>query len=705
MPLHKSLSRISPRRHRKCDTQEPLQPLFKLWILRYLVALGGHRDFVRGGDFSSDELAFSLGLGKWVDNPELEYNAKAIRLELRAMHQQAERKLAKEKEPEALGVNIRRVQALVGLTDVERSILTFAVLLKQDSALNLSLGRMDKVSTVNLFRVLSQLLNLEVEAVKEALHSDTVLIRSGLLTICRQTADLDSKLELISEQFADVITTADTDPLQLLKGIVVASAAPSLQLEDYAHIQEQLDVLLPYLKLAVEQRKIGVNIFIYGAPGTGKSELSRLLAQVVGAELFEIASEDDDGDPIGGVKRLRALHAAQSFFVKGKSILMFDEAEDVYRGGGYYGSQKSTAQEHKAWVNRALEQNPVPAIWVSNSASCMDAAFLRRYDMVIRLPIPPKKQREKIITHACHGMLDSERIKRISEVETLSPAVITRGAAVISSIREELGHEKTGASLELLINSTLRSQGHGQIPKSKASLLPDIYDPSLIEVDMDVLELAKGIVAAKSARICFYGPPGTGKTAYCRWLAEQLDRPLMIKRYSDLSSKWLGESEQNIAKAFEQATKDEAILLIDEVDSFLQDRRGAQRSWEVTQVNEMLTQMETFPGIFVASTNLMDNLDQAALRRFDMKIRFGYLQAKQSGLLLQRWCEALGLADADELQHARLARLHNLTPGDFAAAARAHRFKPFKSAHDLVRQLEEDCGLKEDGNKHRIGFV
>ena len=64
-----------------------------------------------------------------------------------------------------------------------------------------------------------------------------------------------------------------------------------------------------------------------------------------------------------------------------------------------------------------------------------------------------------------------------------------------------------------------------------------------------------------------------------------------------------------------------AILLIDEVDSFLQDRRHAQRSWELSGVNEMLTQMESYQGVFIGSTNLMSSLDSAALRRFVINYR------------------------------------------------------------------------------------
>ena len=94
-------------------------------------------------------------------------------------------------------------------------------------------------------------------------------------------------------------------------------------------------------------------------------------------------------------------------------------------------------------------------------------------------------------------------------------------------------------------------------------------------------------------RICLYGPPGSGKTAFCQYLSENLDKPLLFKPASSLLSCYIGESEKLISQAFAEATDDGAILLLDEVDSFLQERSKAKHSWQVTQVNELLQQMET----------------------------------------------------------------------------------------------------------------
>ena len=101
--------------------------------------------------------------------------------------------------------------------------------------------------------------------------------------------------------------------------------------------------------------------------------------------------------------------------------------------------------------------------------------------------------------------------------------------------------------------------------------------------------------------ICLQGPPGTGKSAYTRYPADRLGLEVMHRRASDLKSMWVGGTEQNIARAFAEARDTEAFLIFNEADSLLADWRGAHRSWEVAQVNEMVTWMESHPLPFVCS--------------------------------------------------------------------------------------------------------
>ena len=682
-----------------------IAPIIRLWLLRILVPLGAHQEFVTTSCFANDTLAETLGLSAWIDPVTCDFEPKAVRAELRKQHQLSERKLGGAQAPSCLRNNVARLSELVGLSDTDCRILEFAVLVQSERILDDTADWLGDLSSQKVFHTLSVLLDLPESDVRSSLSAKAILARSGLVSVDRSGSRLlRRKLDLLSDNFADHIASSETDPVNLLRDTVTISSPAELGIADYPQITPSLSVLRPYLRQSIATGRKGVNIFLHGDPGTGKSQLAKALAKDLDCELFEVASEDGDGDPVNGEQRLRAFRAAQSFLSQRRAIILFDEVEDVFNDGDGFLGRKSTAQTRKAWINRTLEENSVPTLWLSNSIRGLDPAFVRRFDMVFELPVPPKKQREIIIQEACSDLIDATCVARIAESESLAPAVVTRAASVVRSIRDELGEIGAATAVELLIGNTLEAQGHKPIRKDDPSRLPEIYDPAFIHADTDLPLVAAGMVQSKSGRLCLYGPPGTGKTAYGKWLSEQMGIPVLVKRASDLMSMYVGGTEENIARAFKQAEQDGALLLIDEVDSFLQDRRGAQRSWEVSQVNEMLTQMESFPGVFVASTNLMEGLDQAALRRFDLKVKFDFLKPEQSSELFCRYCIQLGLSIPPPETLAKLRRLQKLTPGDFAAVVRQHRFRAISSAAALVVALEAECVVKE-GAKAAIGFL
>ena len=680
-------------------------PIILLWLLRILVPLGGHREFVRSHGFNNDTLAEVIGLGHWIDPSPNDFDLKAARSELRLLHLKAEKQWAKAPLPACLGNNVRQLSDLVGLSTTDCRILEFAVSIHNERLLDDTADWLGQISSVKVFHALSAILNLPEPEIRASLSAQGTLARSGLVSVDRSgTSTLRGKLALLSDGFADLMASSEADPISLLRGTVSAAGPAQLKLADYSHINASLEILRPYLRHAATSGRRGVNIFLHGAPGTGKSQLARALADELGCELFEVASEDADGDPVNGERRLRAFRAAQSFFAQRRALIAFDEVEDVFDDGDSFVGRKSTAQVRKAWINRMLEENPVPTLWLSNSIDGLDPAFIRRFDMVFELPVPPKKQRERILQENCGDLIDACIISRIAEAESLAPAVVAKASSVVRSIRDDLGQMGCASAFERLISNTLEAQGHRPIVQNDPNRLPEIYDPGFIHADADLASVAAGLIAARAGRLCLYGPPGTGKTAYGRWLAEQLGIPLLIKRASDLMSMWVGENEKNIARAFRQADQDGALLLIDEVDSFLQDRRGAQRGWEVSMVNEMLTQMESFSGVFIASTDLMTGLDQAALRRFDLKVKFDFLRPEQAWELVRRYCKQLQLSAPQPDLMIRTMRLERLTPGDFAAVMRQHRFRPIESPATLISALEAECAVKE-GGKAAIGFL
>jgi len=229
-------------------------------------------------------------------------------------------------------------------------------------------------------------------------------------------------------------------------------------------------------------------------------------------------------------------------------------------------------------------------------------------------------------------------------------------------------------------------------------IAPIAFDPTLSSADVDLVKLADQVIRSKSRALsfCLSGPPGTGKSAYARYLAERLDMEILEKRYSDLSSMYLGESEKAIAAAFQEAADAHAFLILDEVDSLLRDRSAAHHSWEVTQVNEMLTWMERHEHPFACTTNAPELLDPASSRRFLFKVRFLPMCPSQVEVAFRRafCCTA----------PCSVLELDGLTPGDFAVVARKATALGEKDQRQVARWLEEEVEARPDLCRRRIGF-
>lgn len=170
------------------------------------------------------------------------------------------------------------------------------------------------------------------------------------------------------------------------------------------------------------------------------------------------------------------------------------------------------------------------------------------------------------------------------------------------------------------------------LPNEIKELLKNV----LKQLDKDVIKKLNswGIKARRGidAKILFYGPAGTGKTMSALSLAKSLKKPVLSFDCSRILSKYVGESEQNVRKIFDdykmicQKTATEPLLLLNEADQFLSARLEMGSSSSDKMHNQMqnifLEQIENFSGVLVATTNLLKSLDSAFSRRFDYKIEF-----------------------------------------------------------------------------------
>jgi hypothetical protein len=163
-----------------------------------------------------------------------------------------------------------------------------------------------------------------------------------------------------------------------------------------------------------------------------------------------------------------------------------------------------------------------------------------------------------------------------------------------------------------------------------------VLPPSVAATLKEIVDVARGgepllrrwglddrAAYGKGINVLLYGPPGTGKTLAARAIAGQLRRPLLDLKYADVASKWIGESSQHLVKAFRDAARDGAVLLLDEVDSLLTPRGEVySHAHDDALCNTLLKELEGHCGIVVLATNLRSRLDSAVGRRLTYQIEF-----------------------------------------------------------------------------------
>ena len=671
------------------------------WILTMMLDLGGNKEFIDDRRMSYDSLIDFLGLSAYEedyekdDRPAIINALSDLKREIDATDQVGSPQLEK---------NIQKLCEIVELTETEKAVLRFCIYVHYYDILEEAGRLLNDLTSDKLEYVVSTLLKIPRSSVREVFSARSTLVKNGLLSIDRGSSRaLKNKIDMPSNGFADRMMSSDDEIEEMIRDIVKKCGITDMTLDDYGYLDKQLEVMVPYMRNAVESHEQGVNILLYGHPGTGKTELVKALAKELSTPLYEVSYEDDDNDPIEGARRLRAYRTAQSLFAQKNILLMFDEIEDVINSESedLFGRRKR--QSTKGWINRVLESNPIPTIWITNNVSSMDSAMVRRFDMAIEVPIPPKSKRKEILRSYAAALVDEDTISNLAEHDNIAPAVMARAAKVIESVKEHT--KESSKSYELLIDNTLKAQGSRGISANNPFNLPPTYDPTYVNTTMDLNNLLQGIREAQSARICLYGVPGTGKSALGQWIARELEKPFLLKKGSDLISMWVGGTEKNIANAFKEAKEEGAVLVFDEVDSFLQDRRTAKASWEVTQVNEMLVQMENYQGIFIATTNLMEGLDQASLRRFDLKLEFGYLKPEHAIQLFKKEAEAMGIKRVEKAVLDELGAMRILAPGDFAAVRRQSRFSPIKTAAELYERLYNELKVKQHDDSKKMGFL
>lgn len=678
------------------DSSGQHDSLIRQWALRLLIDAQGYRLLVDKRNYFDDELLLSLGI-ELGDNDDEMTPARLLGI----LHQAAKHEVSTSKLPDScLAQNLRLLGEALSISGIEQEILGFLVLKERDQRLNNLVELFSQrrwLGPQQLVTLLSVALNYPRNIISAAVSGESTLRRCGLIA----AEDHHHGIELLNG-LDDLLFFEEDGPAALFRNNTLRSEPSVLVPSDYEHVKPAIERMQRYLRRVASKGLSGVNVLIYGAPGTGKTELARVLASAMNLSLYEVKTTACNGRPMSGDHRLAAYQVSQHLLASDKnSIMLFDEVEDVFND--------RISKQYKAWVNQILENNPRPSFWLTNSHDTIDPAYIRRFDLVLAMPELTAKSRLGIAQRVLADLpVRYEWLTQLAEKKTVQAAHLVQAAKVVknSGYRKP---ERIEQEIDAILASLHQALGCKEENKPTLNDVP-FYNPAFANTDVSLDKLTQALKRSGMGRICLHGAPGTGKSGYATYLAQQLGLPLIARKASDLLDMFVGGTEKALASAFAEAKEQRGILLIDEADSFLSPRSQAVRSWEVSHVNELLVQMEQYQGILLMSTNFMEHFDSAALRRFDFKIRFDYLKPDQAWQLFNEQLNRSG-ATADTLEEreqcrAALVKMHALTAGDFATVERSHRVMgDAMTAASLLMGLQKEHEIKTSGQARAIGFM
>jgi len=474
----------------------------------------------------------------------------------------------------------------------------------------------------------------------------------------------------------------------------------------------------------------GLNVLLYGEPGTGKTSFACALAVELGLKAYLISQTDEKCES-GKAFRYAALQVCAGQVDPAKSLIVIDEADEMLRGGGHSGVLEyyfndSVSAGDKGLLNDVLDTVKTPCVWITNSrAETIDASNRRRFDYSIRFDKLTHGQRaaiwrNSISKHSIGEAVPDPLVAKLAAKYEVSAGGIDVALRNLGSMLKNglTVPEEAEKVLETILTphcqlldikgSDTQAVGSGYslegLNIQGAISLPQIE--TAIRKFVNERESSGGESLDKPRmNLLLSGPPGTGKTEFVKYLGAALGTRVVTRMGSDLLNKYVGGTEQNIKRVFAEASAEKSILFLDEVDGLVQSRERATQSWEITQVNELLYQMENFGGVLVCATNFTGTLDPATLRRFTFKLTFDYLAEEGKRLFFRRMFAPAGIGELSPEEMVRLLRIPNLAPGDFRTVRQGLYYMGGEvTAGHILDGLERESAAKRGEERTVMGF-
>ena len=429
-----------------------------------------------------------------------------------------------------------------------------------------------------------------------------------------------------------------------------------------------------------------VKILLYGASGTGKTSFAKSLAEYAGKAPYTL----DENENLWIASRC----------ISYDEVLIIDEADDLLNEGMFSFMKESK----KAKLNKDLDDIDKPCIFITNTLKYADKSVLRRFHYIIKFSDLSDKEnavlwQKNIID--IEKILTEQEIKEHAKKYSLPIGIVSK--AVDSAVTCYKSKEKRKKMFESILESHNSLRNKNSITKFEPK---SNFNMEFLNTDISVdtiksyIEHYKNMQEKERCAILFHGEPGTGKTEFARFLAKLTGFDHKTLSVSDFLSPYVGETEANIAKAFKEAIKKNMVLIFDEADSLLSDRRGAARSWEVSQVNEFLAQLDRYKGVFIATTNFVKQFDMAAMRRFNWKVEFKSIAQNKIKNAFEYFFPQVDFGGLDD----KFKNIKKITAGDIAVIISKVKFMENIKGSEIVDLALIEQKYKEQYFPKSVGF-
>ncbi|MFC1833807.1 AAA family ATPase [Thermodesulfobacteriota bacterium] len=485
-----------------------------------------------------------------------------------------------------------------------------------------------------------------------------------------------------------------------------------------AHMMDET-VTEHVLDLLRQKPETSTHLLLHGPPGTGKTSFAHGIGKKLSLPIYQV----EHGGKDSNWRRIAAITACVNMTTHGSgSLVIVDDCDVILNTGGAYDDEGQYAD--KKMLHDILEEPGVRMIWIANDIYHVAESVVRRFSYSVPFRAFSRIKRirlwENILRrHKCKRFFNSSDLQRFATDFQCSPGSIdhaVRKALEIGPTTKDRFHSAVAMCLEA--HDRLLNGGSGSGRSRKIDPVFTLEGLNVTGADLRAMlkELesfdkhlrSSTYVETASMKLLFHGPPGTGKSRMARHIATHLDREAACNRASDLLSKWVGETEQNIRKAYEDAAAKEALLIFDEADSLVLSRERTQHSWESSLTNEFLTQMEDFRGVQIFTTNRLKDLDSASLRRFTYKVEFHYLKPEGNIIFYRLLLAPLVNSPMNRVTEEALKHFGRLTPGDFKTIRDRFQFRTSQevSHKTLLAALREEEKIKAaHAGEKPIGFA